>query len=239
MVFLISRLNTSEGDDPTAAQTEAWETGSPEGDINGIVTHEYTETLPPDLEPGLDEMLNSDTVTEETTVSEFDIETEIESESEQTSQSESSDNEPVYFWLDNGGKRLSTAVKWTQLNPEKKSDNSVSYFAAGCNVTLTLANGGRESYRDSILNKAESIGASVNEEIISYSPSRVTDMLEYDKYTLSYFENEAQEAPVYAYYLVSDVDDNLVYLVTISSKEPIDNDSEIFGILEYAVTDVE
>ena len=237
MVFLLSKWK-SNADNSTEVRPESWESDTPEGDVNGIITHDYTETLPPNVVLDPEDTLSSESVREDDVYEETaSVETGLGPD-ESTSDNETTD-EPDYFWLENEGKRLSTSIKWNQLNPERKSDNSISYSVAGCDVTLTLAKGTRETYRDMILSKAETLNASVNEEIINYSPSRVTDMFEYDKYTLSYFKDEEQSVPVYAYYLVSRIDEDSVYLVTISSSEPIDDDSDMFGILEYSVGNVE
>lgn len=225
---------------------EKWDDGTEEGDINNIVTYEQTETLPPDVDEEMSDYLGDiDNVDEtgrestETTITSIDdiLPEDNDSENSEADSNTASENDSVSYILELNGKKLSTSVQWANLNAENKGDNSISYTINGSNVTLTLAEGSREAYRDVILKKAESLGANIDEEIISYSQSRIYDMYEYDKYTLTYFKNESDDKPSIVYYFVSDADveNGLVYLVTISTDNYIDSENEIFGILEYSI----
>lgn len=232
--FLVQRLPNSNSNDE-AAQTESWSENTPEGEVEGIVTHEYTdETLPPDVEAifGITGELDTSTdMAESVDTSKADVTSE-------PMQASASD-EPEFLWLETNNRRLSTAVRWGSLNPIRNSNGSISYSVSGSDVTISLVPGDSESYKELVLGKASSLGAEIKDELITYSPTRMEDVYMFDKYTLSYFRDEEQTDPAYVYYLISEADDDLVYLVTISTDTPIDDDSDIFGILEYDITTID
>lgn len=223
--------NTSEEN----VVVEGWDDDDDsEGDLGGIVTYEYTETLPADVDgeitlPGETAVTTAapDEESESTEVSETD------SYSEETEETEEESEEATSYLLEYNGHSVSTSVQWNNVSAQRKGDNNLSYTIGDTNVSLSLTGGSREAYKEVILNKAESLGAEITDEVFTYSPTRVYDMYEYDKYTLTYYKNEDDSEPSVVYYFVSDAGDGLVYLVTISSSDYINSDSDVFGILEY------
>ena len=240
VVYTIKNSKTTDGAEQTGElPVGEWESDkdAKEGSVDKIVTQVFTD--PSGLDPGpfdpapttSDEptvqIAGTQPMTEEIPVN---VDTPSSETSEENIDSDSAADYSEYNMLELDGHTISTAVDWHMFDTNMTSPSELNYTAGIFDVTIALKNGSIEDYKPLIEAKASELNAGLIEENYIFSPTRVYDSIDYDKYTLVYTKDDVQYA---AYYFLSQADDNYIYMATIRGTDELTTDSDVFGVLDY------
>lgn len=240
VVYTIKNSKTTDGAEQTGElPVGEWESDkdAKEGSVDKIVTQVFTDPsgldpVPFDPAPTTSDeptvqIAETQPMTEEIPVN---VDTPASETSEENIDDDSAADYSEYNMLELDGHTISTAVDWHMFDTNMTSPSELNYTAGIFDVTIALKNGSIEDYKPLIEAKASELNAGLIEENYIFSPTRVYDSIDYDKYTLVYTKDDVQYA---AYYFLSQADDNYIYMATIRGTDELTTDSDVFGVLDY------
>ena len=240
VVYTIKNSKTTDGAEQTGElPVGEWESDkdAKEGSVDKIVTQVFTDPsgldpVPFDPAPTTSDeptvqIAETQPMTEEIPVN---VDTPASETSVENIDDDSATDYSEYNMLELDGHTISTAVDWHMFDTNMTSPSELNYTAGIFDVTIALKNGSIEDYKPLIEAKASELNAGLIEENYIFSPTRVYDSIDYDKYTLVYTKDDVQYA---AYYFLSQADDNYIYMATIRGTDELTTDSDVFGVLDY------
>ena len=190
------------------------------GKIDDIVVNQTEETSVSESEvPFIDDTAEETTLSEEIIITEDDPFTK--------ERKRLGDEYALYCSLG----RVTNQVEWTNVGILSSTEHEIHYQVGSYDVRLLIAGGTLQNYEQQIIDLSESVSGTVQHDYISYSPSRIEDAHSYERYVISYQENDRT---MYIYYYISQISDSEVYIVNITSPNIIE-DADSFGVLDYFV----